>query len=155
MPTELALFDLPPTQVAVSDIYYQEIRPVSQVSGDAPIEFRISGQNSVDYLDLKGSQIYVKLKVKNADGSNLKVAEKTGPVNLFLQSLFTSTEITLQNKAIITCNHNPYRAMIHTLLSFGEDAKSSQIDAQLFITYDYDSPGVTDPSGANEGLFKR
>lgn len=38
MPSEPALFDLPPTQVAVSDIYYQEVRPLSQLSGDSPIE---------------------------------------------------------------------------------------------------------------------
>jgi hypothetical protein len=37
MPSELALFDLPPTQVAVSDVYHEEIRPLSQVFGDAPI----------------------------------------------------------------------------------------------------------------------
>lgn len=62
MPSELSLFDLPPTQTAVSDIYYHEIRPLSQLAGDGPIEFRISGQNSLDYVDLAGSQLYVKLK---------------------------------------------------------------------------------------------
>lgn len=37
LPTEIALFDLPPTQVAVSDIYFEEIRPLRQVTGDSPI----------------------------------------------------------------------------------------------------------------------
>lgn len=155
MPSELALFDLPPTQVAVSDIYYQEIRPLSQLSGDSPIEFRISGQNSMDYLDLKGSQLYVKLRVKKADGNSLVASEKTGPVNLFLQALFSSTEVTLQNKAIITCNYNPYRALIETLLNFGQDAKTSQLTSQLFIKDDSDAPQDTDPSGRNNGLFER
>ena len=66
MPSELSLFDLPPTQTAVSEIYTQEIRPISQLGGDGPIEFRISGQNSLDYLDLANSQLYVKLKVKKS-----------------------------------------------------------------------------------------
>ncbi len=101
MPGELALFDLPPTQVAVTDTYYQEIRPMSQVSGDAPIEFRISGQNSVDYLDMTGLQLYVKLRVKKADGSNMTATEKTGPVNLFLQTLFSSTEMMLQIRLLL------------------------------------------------------
>jgi hypothetical protein len=58
IPSELSLFDLPPTQVGVTDAYYyEEIRPLSQVSGDAPIEFRVSGQNSMDYLDLNGSTL--------------------------------------------------------------------------------------------------
>ena len=102
----------------VNDIYYHEIRPLSQVSGETPIEFRISGQNAMDYLDLKGTQIYVKLKVVNPNGSDITSA-KVGPVNLFLQSLFSTTEVTLQNKIIMTCNYNPYHAMIHALLHYG------------------------------------
>ena len=69
VPENLPLFDLPPTQVAVNDIYYQEIPPLSQVSDETPIEFRISGQNAMDYLDLSGTQIYVKLKVTNPNRS--------------------------------------------------------------------------------------
>ena len=57
----------------------------------------------MDYLDLKNSQIYVRLKVTKADGTAL-TAEKVGPANMFLQALFSATEVTLQNKASITCN---------------------------------------------------
>lgn len=153
MPSELALFDLPATQVAVNEIYFQEIRPLSQLSGDSPIEFRISGQNSMDYLDLKGSQLYVKLRVKKANGDKLSASEKTGPTNLFLQALFSATEVTLQNKAVITCNYNPHRAMIETLLNYGQDAKSSLLATQMFIKDT--KPSVVDPAGTNTGLFER
>ena len=44
VPSELSLFDLPPTQTAVIYIYYQEVRPLSQLTGDGPVEVRISGQ---------------------------------------------------------------------------------------------------------------
>ncbi|MES9880032.1 MAG: hypothetical protein ABW185_04040 [Sedimenticola sp.] len=142
VPSELALFDLPPTQVGVTDVYYEEVRPISQVTGDSPIEFRVSGQNSMDYIDLKGSQLYVKLKVLKADGSIMPAIEKTAPANLFLQALFSSTEVSLQNKATITCNYNPYRAMIDTLLNYGSDAKSSQIQSQLWRMDDVDGFGV-------------
>lgn len=68
-------------------MYYEEIRPISQVSdGVSPIEFRISGQNSMDYLDMKVTQLYVKLRVKTAQNAALS-AEKVGPGNLFLQVL--------------------------------------------------------------------
>ena len=154
VPSELSIFDLPPTQVGVTNVYYEEVRPISQVSGDSPIEFRISGQNSMDYLDLHGSQMYVKLKVLKADGSVL-AGDKTGPVNLFLQALFSSTEVTLQNKASITCNYNPYRAMIQTLLKYGSEAKSSQLESQIWTMDDSDSPGVTDPTSTNSGLLER
>ena len=153
--SELALFDLPSTQTSVTDIYYDEIRPMSQASGDSPFEFKISGQNSMDYLDLKNSQIYVRLKVEKADGTALVKTDKVGPANLFLQALFSTTEVTLQNKATITCNYNPYRAYITTLLKYGTDAVTSQLDTQLFIRDDADSPGVSDPTGSNNGLFQR
>lgn len=152
--SELNLFELPPTQTSVSDTYYDEIRRMSQASSEGPFEFRISGQNSMDYLDLKNSQLYVKLKVSKTDGTAL-TGEKVGPANLFLQSLFSSTEVTLQNKASVTCNYNPYRAYIQTLLNYGRDALSSQIKTQGWFQDDADSPGVTDPSGTNNGLFER
>ena len=152
--SELALFDLPCTQTSVTDVYYDEIRPLSQVSDESPFEFKISGQNSMDYLDLKNSKIYVRLKVTKADGTAL-TAEKVGPANMFLQALFSATEVTLQNKASITCNYNPYRAYIPTVLNYGPGAVSSQLDTQLFFMDDSDSPGVSDPSGTNNGLFER
>ena len=74
--SELALFALPSTLTSVTDIYYEEIRPSSQVSSDGPFEFKISGQNSMDYLDLKNSQIYVRLKVQKSDGTDRNHAPK-------------------------------------------------------------------------------
>jgi len=152
--SELSLFDLPPTQTSVSDVFYEEIRPLSQVTGDSPIEFKISGQNSMDYLDLKGSQLYVKLKVLKADGTAIAKG-KVGPANLFLQSLFSTTEVTLQNKATITRNFNPYRAMIQTFLHYGEDAIRTQLTTQGFTLDDADSPSVASPGGTNSGLYDR
>ena len=68
IPESLQLFDWPKTQVALSDVIYQEIRPSSQVSDGSLIEFRINSSNLVDYIDLKGSQLYVKLGVLKGDG---------------------------------------------------------------------------------------
>ena len=101
---------------------------------------------------MKNSQLYVKLKREKSDGSAL-IAEKVGPANLFLQSLFSRVEVTLQNKATITCIYNPYRAYIQTLLKYGQDALSSQLQTQGWGMDDADSPGVTDPSGSKNGLF--
>lgn len=58
----------------------------------------------MDYIDLKNSQVYVKLKVKKADGTALTdiQVEKVGPVDMFQQALFSMIEVTLQNKATFT-----------------------------------------------------
>lgn len=120
----------------------------------SPFEFRINGQNSMDYLDLKNSQIYVRLKVRKSDGAAL-TTEKVGTAHLFLQSLCSSTEVTLQNKASITCNYNPYRAYIQTVLNYGQDALSTQMESQGWRMDDADSPAVTDTSKSNTGLYER
>ena len=99
MKAELSLFDLPPTLTAVQDAYFVEIRPLSQISNEVPLEFRISACNTLDYISLGQSQLYVKLKVPKADGSNLDAISKVGPVNLFLQSLFSTVEVTLQKQS--------------------------------------------------------
>ena len=155
IPSELALFDLPPTQTAVQDAYFAEIRPLSQISNDVPIEFRIAASNTLDYLDLHGSQIYVKLKVTKSDGSHLDASSKVGPTNLFLQSLFSTVDVTLQNKLTLSCTGNPYRAMIQTLLNYGWDAENSQLTTMLFNKDSNEAMDDCDASGSNDGLVDR
>ena len=105
-PSELALFDLPPTQTAVENIYYQEVLPLSQVNNDSPIEFVISGQNGMEYIDMKNTMIYVKAKIKKGDGAAIASDENIGPVNLFLPVLFSQVDVSLQGKPIVsTTNH--------------------------------------------------
>ncbi|KAJ8305205.1 hypothetical protein KUTeg_009160 [Tegillarca granosa] len=48
-PSSLSLFSLPPTQTAIEKISFQEVRPISQLTGyNTPIEFLISGQNGME-----------------------------------------------------------------------------------------------------------
>lgn len=155
IPSELSLFDLVPTQTAVQDAYFAEIRPLSQISNEVPLEFRIAASNSLDYLDMHGSQFYVKLKVTKPDGTNLDAQSKVGPVNLFLQSLFSTVEVTLQNKVTLTCTGYPYRSMIKTLLNFGEHAENSQLTTMLFIKDSYEAMDDCNTAGSNDGLVER
>ena len=60
IPSELSLFDLPSTLTAVQDAYSAEIRPLSQISNEVPLEFKIAASNTLDYIDLASSQLYVK-----------------------------------------------------------------------------------------------
>ncbi len=99
--------------------------------------------------------LYVKLKLTKSDGSALQAADKVGPANLFLQSLFQTTEVTLQNKVTLICNHNPYIAMIQSLLKNGEDCNLSQMKTQLFVKDDNDSIDDPDIAGGNGGLSDR
>jgi hypothetical protein len=69
IPSELSLFDLPPTQTGVENIKMENVLPTSTISENSPILFDISGQNSMKYLDLMRSQMYVKMRVKHEDGT--------------------------------------------------------------------------------------
>ncbi len=78
-----------------------------------------------------------------------------GPVNLFLQSMFQTSEVTIQNKMTLICNHNPYIAMIQSLLKNGEDSNLSQMSSQLFVKDGQDDIDDADTAGSNSGLVER
>jgi hypothetical protein len=96
----LDLFDLPPTQTGIENIKMENIQPTSTISNESPILFNISGTNGMEYLDLMRSQMYVRLRVKHKDGTNLEPDEEVAPVNLFLQSLFSQIDVSIQGKVM-------------------------------------------------------
>lgn len=153
-PSQLSLFEVPPTQTAVEKIYFQEYRPISQLSSSSPIEFNIGSQNAMEYIDMRRSQMYLKCKILKADSS---LSEEVGPVNSLLQSLFTQVDVSIQNKQVSsTSGHYPYKAFIQCLLRYGPEAKKSQLSSQLWIN---DTPGYLDDAnaqtGGNSGLYQR
>ena len=82
---------------------------------------------------LANTMLYVKAKVTRPDGTNLVAATEVGPTNLFLHSLFSQVDVYL-NGTLITSSTNTYayRAMLETLLSYGQDAKTSQLTSALY-----------------------
>ena len=76
IPKQLLLFDTKITQTAVQDAYFAEIRPLSQISNEV-CEFRIASSNSLDYIDMHGSQLYVKLKVTKREQSRRIIKSRT------------------------------------------------------------------------------
>ena len=93
--SELSLFSLPPSQTSVEKVYYQEVRSTSKKNDNAPIEFVISGQSSMEFLDLKGSKLYLKVKILQSDGKTLDSKSlKVSPVNLLFYSMFSQVDVT-------------------------------------------------------------
>ena len=82
-----------------------------------------------------------------------------GPTNLFLHSLFSQVDISL-NGTLVTPSTNtyPYRAMFETLLSYGEYSMKSQLTSALFykdMAGRMDTVNFADADAVNEGLAKR
>ena len=155
--SELDLFSVPPTQTSMEQGSWVEYHPLTTVSDGSPIEFDVSGTGD-DYVDFANTMLYVKAKVTQANGNNLAADTDVGPVNLFLHSLFAQVDISL-NGTLITSSTNtyPYRAMLETLLSYGRDAKKSQLTSALYykdVAGRMDSIDFAD-AAVNAGLATR
>jgi len=154
---KLDLFSVPPTQTSMEQGSLMEYHPFTTVADGSSIEFD-DGASGEDDIDFANTMLYVKAKITRADGTNLAVDSPTGPSNLFLHSLFSQVDVSL-NGTLITASTNtcPYRAMMETLLSYGEDAKRTQLTSGLFYKERagrMDSVDLAD-NAANDGLVKR
>ena len=124
--SELNLFTIPATQTSITKGQWIEYHPLSNITDSGPIEFNVSGSGE-EYLDLARTLLFLKAKITKANGTALELNEQVGPVNLFLHALFSQVDVSLNERFISpSTNTYPYRAMIETLLNFGDDAKSSQ-----------------------------
>jgi hypothetical protein len=158
--SELDLFSIPATQTSVESGMYVDYHPVSSITSGAPIEFDVNATGE-DYLDLSNSLLHVRAKIVKANGDDLEAASSVGPVNNFLHSLFSQVDVSL-NGTLITSSTNTYayRAYIETLLSYGSDAKSSQLTSALFYKdeagkMDKPNPLAANAVDKNSGLAKR
>ena len=82
-----------------------------------------------------------------------------GPVNLFLHSLFSEVDITL-NDTLVTASNNTYayRSYLETILSYGGGAKTSQLTSALYykdIAGHFEDANPHDNEAENDGFKKR
>jgi len=135
--SELDLFSVPPTQTSVKNGNWIEYHLLTTVGDDSPIEFEING-NGEDYIDLANTMLYVRTKIVRMNGNNIANNTPVGPVNLFLHSLFSQVDISLNGTHLTTSTNTSFRvsaercvsvfrAMIETVLSYGDDTKKSQL----------------------------
>jgi len=152
------LFSVPPVQKSVEYGKYVDYHPINTITDGAPIELEIPATGE-DYLDLCNSTLYVKAKIIQTDGSDLLNDERVAPVNLFLHSMFSQVEISI-NGTLITTTLDTYgnQAYIETLLSYGEDAKKSQLSSSLFYkdqSGKFESTSLSGDQPTNPGFVLR
>ena len=152
---ELDLFTVPPTNTSMECGSMIEHLPLSKPQ-DGPLEFDIS--SAEDYVDLGRTFLYIKAKIVKANGTALSNDTKVAPVNLWLHSLFSQVDITLNRKLVTpSVPTYPYKAYLETLLSYGTDAKESQLTSQLWYL-DNNPMDSVDPfleDDPNKGLKDR
>ena len=136
IPQQLSLFTTPPNQLAIEKIYFDETRPLANFTDASTLEFVVSGQGS-EYIDLKRSRLYIRAKIVKGDGSDLAPKEKTGIINLPLQTMWSQVDVYMNNKLVsLNSSHYPWKAYIKTILSSGSDEQNSQLQSQLFFKDD-------------------
>ena len=94
--SELDLFTIPATKTSISKGQWIEYHPISNITDSGPIEFYVSGTGD-KYLDLARTQLFVKAKITKANGT---ADTQVGPVNLFLHSLFSKVDVSLNERLI-------------------------------------------------------
>jgi hypothetical protein len=147
--SESDIFSVPSTQNSIEEGYFQEYRPVSPITENAPIEFVISGQ-SMEYLDLSFTRLYLKVQVLKNDNTCLRAETPVGknsnnqteetitgdvvaPVNNLMNSLFNNIEVYLNKKCVNSSkNLYHYRSYIENLLNYGSEAKSSHLTSIIW-----------------------
>ena len=143
--SELDLFTIPATQTSIHKGQWIEYHPLSNITDTGPIEFNVSGTGE-EYLDLERIQLYVKAKDTKAIGTAFDADTQVGTVNLSLHSLFSQVEVSLNDRPISAAtNTYPYRAMIESLLNYGEEVKTSQLSMSMFCKDTAGKMGVVNP----------
>lgn len=153
---ELDLFSVPMTQLSIDEKLYTEVQPLSAITDTGPIEFFVPGDGE-KYLDLNDTLLHLRVKVTNADGTNLAADAPVGLINYPLNTLFSQCDVVLGDRLISQSSAtHPYRAMIETLLNYSEATLKAQFSAGLFYkdtAGEMDSVVIT--NGPNLGLNKR
>ena len=156
--SELDIFSVPPTVTSIESGQWVEHQLTASLDSGGTIEFLLPGSGDV-YMDLTNTYLFVRAKVTKADGSDLDTDNPVGPVNNWLHSLFSQVNMYL-NDTLVTPSTNtyPYRAYIETALSYGSDAKETQLTSQLWYKDTagrMDSVTLADDDTANAGFQSR
>ena len=138
------------TQISVEKGTWVDVYPITSVSDTGPIEFEYEGKQQ-EFLDLAHTLLYVTVPLVKSDGSEIYGGSKVAPVNFFLHSLFGQLDIDLNGGTLSDGSSTyPCRAYLETLLSYGEEAKSTHLTSFLFYKDTAGKMGDPDPTKVNQ-----
>ena len=153
--SELDLFAVPPTQTSIEEGGWIEHQPLTSLDSGGPIEFILPGTGDA-YLDLANTYLLVRATIVNGNGTDIGADTPVAPVNNWLHSLFSQVDVYL-NDTLVTPSSNtyPFRSYVETLLSYGAEAKQTQLTSQLWYKDTAGHMEGTTVNGGNQGLVKR
>lgn len=153
MKEELDLFQDDQIEMAITGGQVSTYSPLANLRDGGPIEFKVE-RTAEDYINLDKILLYIETKVVQGDGTALPDDANVAPVNNFFDTLFSQVDLSLNDK-LVTMSTNTYaiRAYLETLLSYGRDAKASQLTMSMWYG---DTPGYLDSVDEDENAgFKQ
>jgi hypothetical protein len=133
----------------IQNYQWQTILPNTMITSGSPVEFLINNAG-FEFIDLSKTRMYVKCHIVKPDGSKLATTDKVTLSNLALQSIWQQIDIYWQNRLVSSSGLTyPYKAMLDVLLNFGEGAKGTQLQSQLYFKDDAVAIEQNDPEGEN------
>ena len=153
--SELDLFAVPPTQTSIEEGGWIEHQPLTSLYSGGTIEFALPGTGDA-YIDIANTYLLVRAKVVRGIGTDIAGDTPVAPVDKWLHSLFSQVDVYL-NDTLVTPWSNTYtfRAYVETLLSYGAEAKTTQLSSQLWYKDTTNHMEVTPENGGNLGLTER
>ncbi len=149
--SELCIFSPSPAQGVIDSAVFADIHPTALIDGKSEmIEFMINGSQT-EYLDLNDTFIYLNLKVKNKNSSDLPDAASVTPRNYMLNALFSDVTLSLNDTVIEGGDRlYPYKATIENIFHFAEDTKRIQLETAGYCTDDSKRQAWVAKSGTYE-----
>jgi hypothetical protein len=149
--SELDLFTVPPTQVAIKRGYWDEIHPNNPVTNDGPYEFRIPPDPHM--LQLSKNYIYMKFNITKNTGAVLPAGhDAVAPINLIGKTFFKQVKMYLSGKLVFDSGDKyAYRSFLETELNYGFDAKSTHLQSSLYSN----EAGRDIDEATNSGFIER
>jgi hypothetical protein len=143
--SELDLFTAGLVQQSISSGVWTELKAVASLSNSSVIEFHSSGSGD-DYVDLGQTYLHLKARVVKKDGSAIDAAAAVGPVNNWMNSLFKEVNVDLNGTVISHFNY-AYKSDLELKTSFGQGAKSTQLESLVYEKDDHDLNDLTTNTG--------
>lgn len=148
----LCIFDKPGVLTDIQHSNKVDYYPINTLTSDSPIEFFISG-SSEHYIDLGNTELLVKFKIVQEDGTDVDQAtDIVGLNNLSIATLFSDATLKIGDTQVEGgASDYPYLAYFKTAMQFSPTAQKSHM---LSFGWYKDEAGKFDDK-TNEGFVSR
>ena len=131
VPSETMIFNNIFQSTGVDKIEMTEIHPVSNLIDQSPIDFNIDSIGT--YTDTRLIKIKFSFKIVHDTGEDIDVVTPVTCINLPLASAFSQVDVLYNQKLVSSTGQlYSYKGYFDTFLSYGVDAKTSQLQSWMY-----------------------